>query len=103
MSDNNNNNNNENENDQVKNDELSIDDKDKEKKLTYSQIYYRNNKKRQLDYVREKTRCDCGAVIARISWAKHQRSKKHLSNIRHNKFVEDCKNGLYDEKFRKIN
>ena len=63
--------------------------------LTYSQIYYRTNKKRQLDYVSEKKRCECGAVIARISWARHLRTKKHLSNIRHNEFVEDCKNGKY--------
>lgn len=59
---------------------------------TYSQIYYRDNKDKLLAYVKEKTKCDCGTILARINMARHKRSDKHFNKLKHNKFLEECKN-----------
>lgn len=59
--------------------------------LTYSQQYYQNNKERLLKYVNEKTRCDCGTIVARINMAKHRRTRKHENKMKHNEYLEDLK------------
>lgn len=59
--------------------------------LTYSQQYYQKNKERLLNYVNEKTRCECGTIVARINMAKHKRTKKHENKMKHNQYLEDCK------------
>lgn len=56
---------------------------------SYSKRYYRKNREKLLNYVKEKTRCDCGCVVARISLAKHRRTKKHENRLKHYQFLED--------------
>lgn len=56
---------------------------------TYAQKYYAKNKERLLKYVNEKTRCDCGTIIARINMAKHRRTKKHENKMKHNEYLKD--------------
>uniref|UniRef100_A0A6C0C6Y9 Uncharacterized protein n=1 Tax=viral metagenome TaxID=1070528 RepID=A0A6C0C6Y9_9ZZZZ len=62
--------------------------------LTYSQKYYSENKERLLFRLSEKTRCECGTVLARVNMAKHRRTAKHENNMRHQKYLEDVKKGL---------
>lgn len=56
---------------------------------TYSQIYYEKNKERLLKYVKEKTMCECGTVIARINKSKHMRTKKHENRMRDKQIVKE--------------
>jgi hypothetical protein len=43
-------------------------------------------------YLHEKTRCECGTVVSRISLARHRRTKKHENKLRHLQYLEDCEN-----------
>jgi hypothetical protein len=62
-----------------------------EEKKTYAQLYYAKNRERLLAYVKEKTECECGAVVTRLKMAAHKRSNRHANRMRHNKFLEKQK------------
>lgn len=61
--------------------------------LSYHQIYYSENKEKIKQYVNEKTRCDCGAVVARVNMARHKRTKLHENKLKHLKYLQDVENG----------
>ena len=61
---------------------------------TYSQTYYSQNKERIKEYVKEKTKCECGAVVARVNMARHKRTKLHETRLKHNEYLDDVKNGI---------
>lgn len=60
--------------------------------LTYAQQYYQKNKERLVKYVNEKTKCECGTVIARINYAKHRRTAKHFNKLKHLEYLKELEN-----------
>jgi len=57
----------------------------------YNQKYYAENKKKVLDYNREKLTCKCGAIVNRSGTSRHNKTKKHIGKMRQ---LEVLKNGL---------
>jgi len=52
-------------------------EKHKEHLKIYRKNYYQENKKKLLEYLREKVECECGCVLCIGGLAVHRRTQKH--------------------------
>lgn len=57
--------------------------------MTYAKEYYQENKERQLGYLKEKTRCDCGKILARGNLSRHRLTPLHANRMKHIAYINE--------------
>ena len=58
-----------------------MSDNENENNYSYMKEWYKNNKKKHLDYLKTKITCKCGLEITRNNYNKHIKTKKHLNRL----------------------
>ena len=57
---------------------------DKQTKSKYNKRYYNKHKEFVLKYLKEKVKCECGAIIARVNLNPHKKTNKHHKSLAQN-------------------